>query len=33
LNRRKLPLSDPEPGGECADTRALTIERAFVNQA
>jgi hypothetical protein len=29
----EMPLSDPEPGGECADTRALTIERAFVNQA
>jgi hypothetical protein len=29
----EMPLPDPEPGGECADGRALTIERPFVNQA
>jgi hypothetical protein len=29
----EMPLSDPEPGGECTDSRVPTIERPFVNQA
>jgi hypothetical protein len=29
---REMPLSDAEPGGECANGRSLIIERPFVNQ-